>query len=431
MHERLAELIRRKQNSPEERENLEDLEWLMAKHKIQGAKRANILASILLPEWLQRKQIRYEDIVELDEQTRNILLQQDTNPVAFLDSSLANLNREILDTVKTVVFTDEDLEQPGEMHIQDQREQEMRLPLLQSIDFTKIRIDRGDILTFINNQLASRFPFLGIRRRIILPGGDDIRRMALWRNFIDIRLLKNLDPSHWQIYTDTGVIHGLTDAEAKVLSTIMACKELVCTVTGISDKGIDAISNIEELVGLQMESPMNINDDSLKTLLEKTQLHSLRIANCPEISGRAFNKPQLKLRKLALIGCDITDEGVRQITINCPNLQEFKLDSDQVTSEGIAMLRELQEMTHLVVADCGGLDDEGIRHISELENLEALDISDNIVTDNDLVELSKLKKLKAICLGDCEGMTRKGLEGFKKTLPECEIEDEESIPLED
>ena len=66
------------------------------------------------------------------------------------------------------------------------------------------------------------------------------------------------------------------------------------------------------------------------------------------------------------------------------------------------------------------ISDDGLKHLKGLHSLETLILIDTPITDAELSELQGLPNIKLINLSETK-VTKKGVERFKKILPNCVV----------
>jgi hypothetical protein len=133
-----------------------------------------------------------------------------------------------------------------------------------------------------------------------------------------------------------------------------------------------------------------------------------------------------KVKLSRLVNVDLQD--TKFVTKAClAHLVEIPLDDLQlsgcrwVTSTEAKTLGRMKTLVHLFLSDTG-IDDGGLRHLTQLKALRYLSLSGTGITDVGLETLKELRNLKALHLERVAGITRQGVESLQKTLPGCRIE---------
>jgi Leucine-rich repeat (LRR) protein len=399
--------------------------------------RANVLATIRYPEWLQRGSITYKEVLEAfkdDAEAKSIFIQQDINPIKYTYSDLRKWkNRSTLDQIRAVIL-DRELFQ-GEIIIGNEEVDDeensflipIKLPNLHTVDLSLL----GSLLEVSREFPAINylFPFQGKKRTMILPvltEGDTIDHA------LELFGLTEMKSPEWEFFVDKVTLNYLDDKTAGILAEKINCRNLVIyTCCNISDTGLAALGRIQKLRSINIEANSKITDIGLENLIRSSNLEEILLHDS-KISGVAFKnskKGSHGIKRLHFPS-GITNDGLRAIVENCPELTELNMSYSNITSEAFSLLTKIKELKELIVINCDGLDDRAIKTISGIQTLKSIHLCGVIITDEDLRNLANLENLTYLNLENCEGMTRVGLEWFKKKLPQCEIIDE-SIIFED
>jgi hypothetical protein len=100
-------------------------------------------------------------------------------------------------------------------------------------------------------------------------------------------------------------------------------------------------------------------------------------------------------------------------------LNDLRLNSRQVTDEGLPHLRYLSNLKRLDLW-CEQVTDQGLQHIGGLKKLESLDLLRTQVTDAGLARLGGLTNLRLLKLRNTK-VTSAGLIRLQELLPDCQI----------
>ena len=81
------------------------------------------------------------------------------------------------------------------------------------------------------------------------------------------------------------------------------------------------------------------------------------------------------------------------------------------------------ELTKVTYLDLGytKITDAGLKDIAKLEKLKRLILQGTQITDEGLWEVAKLQQLKSLNLVFCPKVTKAGVAGLQKALPNCRI----------
>ena len=109
----------------------------------------------------------------------------------------------------------------------------------------------------------------------------------------------------------------------------------------------------------------------------------------------------------------ITDTFLEDVFSSCDKLKILALNlawCDQITDDGLQHISKLQNLQSLKLNGCYKITDTGLEHISNLEKLQTLNLyrCDN-VTDKGLQHISKLQNLQSLKLIWCDKITDTGL----------------------
>ncbi|MCH2203234.1 MAG: PQQ-binding-like beta-propeller repeat protein [Fuerstiella sp.] len=195
---------------------------------------------------------------------------------------------------------------------------------------------------------------------------------------------------------------------------------LVIPGTQISNSGLRQISELENLVGLNLESCRRITDRGFAYLGRSKQLAVL-IATATSISATGLDHlaPAPALTAINLEVCDdVTDTGCealgRMTALRALVLKKTGFEQDRISDAGLKQLSGLKDLELLSLS--GNLvTDDGLRHLKPLSKLDELDLSLLPITDDAIRHLAPLKQLRQLELLYSEGfaganVTDKGLE---------------------
>ena len=166
-----------------------------------------------------------------------------------------------------------------------------------------------------------------------------------------------------------------------------------------------------------------ITDDLLPYLSNLTNLVELDLSSCKKITDNGFvylsNLTNLKI--LSLNNCNITDTGLSYLS-NLTNLQILNLgECYEITDDGLVYLSNLTNIQELCLRSCN-ITDAGLLYLSNLIDLNKLNLNlCERITDDGLVYLSNLKNLKMLDLTDCHNTTYTGAVDLKNVLHNLDI----------
>jgi len=116
---------------------------------------------------------------------------------------------------------------------------------------------------------------------------------------------------------------------------------------------------------------------------------------------------------------DLTDDGLRHITC-LDNLRALRIADAPITDAGLAHIAQLTGLRTLILKDTA-VTDAGLAHLGSLKRLLLLDLENCVgVTDDGLTHLYELRALESVNLNGCS-VTVAGVERLKDALPNADI----------
>ncbi len=197
-------------------------------------------------------------------------------------------------------------------------------------------------------------------------------------------------------------------------------KNVTIVDTKLDTKAMDALSEIEGMVELEIKH--HCNDESLKGLHGPKSMVALSVKEA-----------------------EITDEGVRIIAENCPQVEYLGLSGDKGITDGcIKYLKLFPNLIALHVSDTSltkqglveiiddikpqklslaglRLNDDFVKQHLNKDYLTVLNLSFNPITDESLEALAKLKNLNSITFKDCPKLSARGIARFKAARPKTDV----------
>jgi len=197
-------------------------------------------------------------------------------------------------------------------------------------------------------------------------------------------------------------------------------------VDDLTDEGIGRV--VRRLKSLSSLERVNIEsekatDHCVTHLAELTQIRSLQLSYC-QISDEGLRQiSRMKnLRELTLIDPKITDEGLVHLR-GLQLLTSLSIGGSEITGSGLARLAELPHLSELELWSIPIGDDvfEHLRDVTSLRDLrlEEVRLSDKSI--DGIVQLKHLRTLEILSSYD-PGISRRGVERLKRALPSVEID---------
>ena len=155
--------------------------------------------------------------------------------------------------------------------------------------------------------------------------------------------------------------------------------------------------------------------DRLLKLRNVTRLW-LNHTHLPESAVESLTRME-GLVDLAVCSTPFSDDALRLLLANNPDLCKLNVMGTGVTEERVAEVAKLKDLRVLWIDE---ITDDGLRILASHENLESLSGSGPNVTDTGIAHLENMKKLRRLALVDTS-VTAKGVEKLQTALPDCEI----------
>lgn len=185
----------------------------------------------------------------------------------------------------------------------------------------------------------------------------------------------------------------LTNQDLERLHELPALWNLDLHGAGISDKGVD---QIKRLAGLKWLS------------LWETRVTGQGLARLSTLD---------KLEYLGLSGDSVTDDTLQGVS-KLSQLDTVMLGRTAVTSAGLSHIAALSNLKDLRIYQVSGVDNDGLRHVSQLRTIERFHCWGTSVSDDGLVHLRGLNRLRELWLcnmpvGDSGAQHLEGLTSLK------------------
>ena len=217
---------------------------------------------------------------------------------------------------------------------------------------------------------------------------------------------------------------NITDRGLKNLVNASSIEELALQNNKyVGDRGLVHLSNLPNLRYLLL-SGESFSDKGMKYLRNLPSLRILHLGHLTQLTDTALAELShiSGLENLTLHwNTNITDRGISYLC-RLPSLRKLDIGRSQATDRGLASLAEVKTLEYLKLP--GGrihrrsgtiysITDEGLAHLSKLENLKNLSLSCSskgvAFTNDGLKKLKELKSLEALLIGGRE-VTASGVE---------------------
>lgn len=260
----------------------------------------------------------------------------------------------------------------------------------------------------------------------------------------------------------------VTDAGLRHLSQMIMLGKLDLENTKITGSGFKQLSGLTNITDLLLINT-NVNNAGLKQIGRHTNLSNLNLSNTKVTDEGLKHLSRLSnLNVLNLSGTKISDAGLKHLS-HLTSLTVLDLSDTKITGSGLKHLSKLsiipepgpikkqevgkfggggffsnkgvadfEKLKNLIEAETSGLwksdtwewdglnldlsesqiNDDGLKHVSQLLNLRSLNLKKTQVSDAGLHHLSHLKNLRFIDL-DGSKVTSAGIKQLQKALPDC------------
>lgn len=196
------------------------------------------------------------------------------------------------------------------------------------------------------------------------------------------------------------------DSTARLLASIPTSPGIIRNDTG---ELVELECAQTTLVAWQLETIASIPTIRLLRLpytnLDDTGLEKLR--------------PMPSLTILGIWHTKVTNDGLRHVG-EMTSLQWFSVEGvEAISDEGVAHLSSLQELSHLGLG-WTRVTDDGMPHLTRLGSLQSLRLDQTGLTDRGLETLASIKTLRQLSIGGT-AVTDAGIAKLKVVLPDCEV----------
>lgn len=182
----------------------------------------------------------------------------------------------------------------------------------------------------------------------------------------------------------------------------------VASLKALRDMGVTVEMNGEELTGIRFENCFLGDEVMVDHVANLGTFQTLKVRNTDvgDAGLKAIPDPAA-ITHLDLTLTGISDESLKFIGEECPNLTSLDLTATLISDEGLASLTSLTRLETLKLAECR-LTYSSLLHLVKLRSLKQLDLSFCTLSGEELDEVPKLEGLKELRLsGDYSYTARK------------------------
>ena len=124
-----------------------------------------------------------------------------------------------------------------------------------------------------------------------------------------------------------------------------------------------------------------------------------------------------ELRRLELVHCGITDDGLRRLPVFA-SLETLDLSYSSVTDDAMPYLGRLKSLKWLDLAHTR-VNGRGFHKLARLEHLEVLNLTLTPIRDEALSKIGVMEGLEHVSVFRCRHLTREGVANFRQKVPNC------------
>lgn len=233
----------------------------------------------------------------------------------------------------------------------------------------------------------------------------------------DFKSLSGLKPiTHISIQYGRNItaagIKGLKDLEFLRTLTIQHCE-------GITNAGVENLDRFPNLIRLDL-SANSLGDAALVEIAKLKHLTYLQLNYNPKITdaGMVHISKLTTLEDLSIMDSQVSDEGLKSLK-GLRELTVLYLARTKITDTGLDAL-DFPKLKRLALNGTG-ITDDGVAKLAKLPSLSNLNLSDCQVTDKCLGSLKKFPKLHRATLYQTK-VTRAAADAFEKESPGITID---------
>jgi internalin A len=165
------------------------------------------------------------------------------------------------------------------------------------------------------------------------------------------------------------------------------------------DADLTQVAKLKSLRFLSIHDS-DISDAGLRRISLLSLMAKLYLVNCKKLTDDGLHhlRPMTHLKELGLEGTLVSDEGLKTLE-GFGELDYLDLNDTRITDAGLAKLSKMPALKWLSVG-CTGVSDAGLGKLREMQQLETLGLSNSGISDSGLVYLQEFPRLKFLDLTD-------------------------------
>lgn len=192
-----------------------------------------------------------------------------------------------------------------------------------------------------------------------------------------------------------------------------------------TDRTIKKVRDLElkSLRGLDLAST-KITDACIDDINAMTYLKDLRVGGSA-ITDKFVQKLRLRLIRIDIDGCDVTDEGFLALAQNIPTLEIIEASSTRITTKGLKDLSKLPNLRNLLLSNLL-IDDKVIDVLKQIPKLRSLTLTEAKITKQILKRLPEIRGLKVVELSHIPNADYETVKWLQDHMPKCYVRSQQS-----
>jgi hypothetical protein len=188
----------------------------------------------------------------------------------------------------------------------------------------------------------------------------------------------------------------------------------------LSDAAFACLEGNDGLLFVNLEGAPAVTDAVLQHLRGAKKLQFLGVQYAPGFTGKGLEKmPFLEgLTGVDFLASGMNDEGVKTLS-DCKQLQSVRISGGTATDAAFATLGGLKNLNNLDVSNTA-FGDAAAAAFAGHRNLNTIQVANTPLTDEGLSKLQGIKSLTALVLSGSK-VSVEAAEAFQKAMPQCKV----------
>ena len=194
----------------------------------------------------------------------------------------------------------------------------------------------------------------------------------------------------------------ITDANLARLRNLPGLKTLHVSSYEITDRGLAHIAHLDGLEELVLVAP-KVTEEGLAHIAKLANLRTLEFSGSQHISDVGLDHicKLRALRRLTIVTGQLKEASLSRLDV-LPHLEDVAILGPPISDADVQEISQVRKLKRLSLMHCFELTDNGISHLTNLENLEQLRIWSPLVSADGYLRLAALPKLTRLELGDAD-----------------------------